>query len=586
MPSRQPAFPWFRTLATLLILAALAAGPARAADTSPAPDVVRIGYFANVTHAQALVGVARGDFARAFDGGPRVEFQTFNAGPSVIEAMFAGHLDIAYIGPSPTINGFMRSQGREVRVVAGSASNGVVIVVHKDSGITTLTQLRGRRIATPQLGNTQDISAKAFVLEGLGTTLREKGGDTDVFPVANADIEILFQKAQIDAAWVPEPWGARLVHQGTGRVLAEERELWPEGRFALTNVIVRKAFLDEHPALVKRFLQAHVGLTRELATNPADAQATIAAELKRLTTKAIPDEVLSNALARVDFTVDPSRASFDAFLRKGRALGLLPEGDQPLDGLFDTRLLDEVTAGRTASSDVEARRADDTPTLNLYPTPLEIGRAVVAMAREGILWQSIRLSMGRMLVGYFISVLGGLFIGVLCARVPLFRNTVGSAVLALQSLPSICWLPFALIWVGINESAIIVVVVLGALFAIAAATESAVRNVAPIYHKVGQVLGARGVVFWKDILFFAALPELVGGLKLGWSFAWRSLMAAELIRQDVLGVGRLLETGRQFNDVPMMVASMLVILTIGLLVDRVVFGFAERRIRQRYGLEK
>ncbi|PKO14252.1 ABC transporter permease, partial [candidate division BRC1 bacterium HGW-BRC1-1] len=133
---------------------------------------------------------------------------------------------------------------------------------------------------------------------------------------------------------------------------------------------------------------------------------------------------------------------------------------------------------------------------------------------------------------------------------------------------------------------IIVVVVLGALFSIAAATEHAIRNVAPIYHKVGLVLGARGIVFWKDILIFAALPELVGGLKLGWSFAWRSLMAAELIRQDVLGVGRLLETGRQFNDVPMMVASMLIILTIGLTVDRVVFGFAERRIRKRWGLTR
>lgn len=585
MPFTRQAFPWFRTFAALLFLVALASAPAHA-STAATPDVVRIGYFANVTHAQALVGVARGDFARAFEGGPRVEFQTFNAGPSVIEAIFAGHLDIAYVGPSPTINGFMRSQGREVRVVAGSAANGVVIVVHKDSGITTMSQLRGRRIATPQLGNTQDMSAKAFVLQVLGTTLREKGGDTDVIPVANSDIEILFQKGQVDAAWVPEPWGARLVHQGTGRILVEERELWPEGRFALTNVIVRKAFLDEHPALVKRFLEAHVRLTRELATSPADAQATIAAELKRLTTKAIPDAVLADSLARVEFTVDPSEASFAAFMRKGRALGLLPEGDVRLADLFDTRLLDEVTEGRTGSSAVESREADGAPTLNLYPTPFDIARAAVAMAREGILWQSIRLSMGRMLVGYSISVLGGLLIGVLCARVPLFRNTVGSGILALQSLPSICWLPFALIWVGINESAIIVVVVLGALFSIAAATESAVRNVPPIYHKVGQVLGAHGLVFWKDILFFAALPELVGGLKLGWSFAWRSLMAAELIRQDVLGVGRLLETGRQFNDVPMMVASMLIILTIGLLVDRVVFGFAERRIRRRYGLEK
>jgi NitT/TauT family transport system substrate-binding protein len=561
---------------------AMSAGVARGAEA----EAIRVGYFANVTHAQALVGVARGDFERAFEGGSKLEFQTFPAGPAVIEAIFAGRLDIAYIGPSPTINGFVRSEGREVRVVSGAAANGVVIVVRRGSGIETFDQLRGHRIASPQLGNTQDISAKSFVLDRLKVPLKERGGDTEVIPVANPDIEILFQKGQIDAAWIPEPWGARLVAQGTGTILGEEKDLWPDGRFALTNVIARKAFLDEHPDLVKKFLGAHVALTHELAADPQALRGVIQEQLKRLTTKEITDDVLSAALSRVQFTTDPGAASLEAFYVKGRRLELLPESNFDLKQLIDTRLLDEITSGRVNETAVAAAQADGTPTLNLVPTPMAVARSIGTLARDGLLWESIRLSMGRMLVGYLLSVLGGLIIGVLCARVLWFRLTVGSAVLALQSLPSICWLPFALIWVGINERAIIVVVVLGALFSIAAATEHAIRNVAPIYHKVGLVLGARGIVFWKDILIFAALPELVGGLKLGWSFAWRSLMAAELIRQDVLGVGRLLETGRQFNDVPMMVASMLIILTIGLTVDRVVFGFAERRIRKRWGLTR
>jgi NitT/TauT family transport system permease protein len=222
----------------------------------------------------------------------------------------------------------------------------------------------------------------------------------------------------------------------------------------------------------------------------------------------------------------------------------------------------------------------------VFPGPVDVFRSLREIAADGSLWIGIRQSMSRMAVGYAISVAGGITVGVLAARSWLFKETVGSLILSLQSLPSVCWLPIALIWVGINEKAILAVVILGALFSIAVATEGAIRNVPPIYLKVGEVLGARGFVFARDVLFFAALPELLGGLKLGWTFAWRSLMAAELIRQDTMGIGRLLEVGRQFNDVAMMLASMVVVLAIGLFVDGVVFGFLEQRIRRRWGLVK
>jgi NitT/TauT family transport system permease protein len=222
----------------------------------------------------------------------------------------------------------------------------------------------------------------------------------------------------------------------------------------------------------------------------------------------------------------------------------------------------------------------------LLPSPVAVGRAAREMLGSGLLWQSLGLSLYRMVVGYGLSVVIGTGLGIVLARNWLAKVTLGMVVVALQSLPSICWLPFALLWIGIDERAILAVVVLGATFSIATATENAVRNVAPIYLKIGQVLGARGFVFARDILFFAALPEWLGGMKLGWSFAWRSLMAAELIRQDALGVGRLLEIGRAFNDVPMMMAAMLMIVALGLLVDRGLFGVLERRVRRSYGLEK
>ena len=222
----------------------------------------------------------------------------------------------------------------------------------------------------------------------------------------------------------------------------------------------------------------------------------------------------------------------------------------------------------------------------IFPGPKQVVESLWAMACDGTLWASTVLSMKRMLVGDSISVVGGVTVGGLCARSWVFKETIGSLILALQSLPSVCWLPLALIWVGINEWSILAVVILGALFSIAVSTEGAIRNIPPIYLKVGRVLGARRWSFARDILFFAALPELVGGLKIGWTFAWRSLMAAELIRQDIMGIGRMLETGRSFNDAAMMFATILVILAIGLVVDRLVFGQLERKIRLRWGLEK
>lgn len=586
------------------------------------PQVVRIGYFPNVTHAQALVGMQRGDFAKAL-APATVEGLPFNAGPSVIEAIFAGQIDIAYIGPSPTLNGYIKTKGEEVRLISGSATNGVVIVGNSKMGIDSMEKLRGARVATPQLANTQDIAAKYFLPEKFGFTMGINPGETQVIPIANPDVEILFEKQQLEAAWIPEPWASRLIEKGLGNAIAFEQDFWENKSFTLTGVIARKGFLEEHPDLVRQFLVAHEQLTKELAANPNEFIAPINAEIQRLTGKTLPESVLRNALSHVGFSTDPDRATYDGYLAMGQKLGFLPGEAVSLDNLFSfvsnsqneqptlqvqtqwgvaivsLVLALSLLAGSWYSekgvqvlfvsgliSFWQFASALELVPRYLLPGPLDVLTSFWGLIQNGTLVHSIFESLSRMAIGYSISVVAGLLLGAFIAASPKAKQTIGSLVLSLQSLPSICWLPFALLWVGLNEQAIIVVIILGALFSIAVTTENAFHNIPPIYSRVGRTLGARNITLAKDILFFAALPEIIGGLKVGWTFAWRSLMAAELIRSDVAGVGHLLEVGRQFNDISQMIAAIVVILIIGITVDRWIFATLERTVRRRWGLEK
>ncbi|MGI8908552.1 MAG: ABC transporter substrate-binding protein [Candidatus Sumerlaeaceae bacterium] len=318
------------------------------AGPAAAEEVVKLGYFPNVTHAQAVIGVARGDFQKALGPDVKLETSVYNAGPSVIEAVYAGHLDIAYVGPSPIINGFIQSKGEEVRVIAGAAINGVLIVGNKQRGITKLDQLKGKTIASPQLGNTQDISAKDFVVSHLKTNLKDRGGDTEVLPIPNPDIENLFAKNQLDAAWVPEPWGSRLISKGFAVLISEEKELWPGKRFSLTNVIARREFLEKHPELVKNVLQAHVKLTYELQSNPSSFADVLNAELKKLTSKDLPADVMQSALRYTQFTNDPGPESFEKFYKMGKELKLVRGTSLDLARLIDTTLLKQIEAANPA----------------------------------------------------------------------------------------------------------------------------------------------------------------------------------------------------------------------------------------------
>src|SRR3712207_5365203 len=210
--------------------------PAFSQPVNEQSKTLRIGYFPNINHAQAVIGFGRGDFQNALGDNVQVTTQIFNAGPSAIEALFANQIDVTYIGPGPAINGYVRSGGEALRIISGSTSGGAVFVVRNDSGINSPQDLANKKFATPELGNTQDVALRNYLLDN-GYNTRDKGGNVEVLPVKNPDIVTLFLTKQIDGAWVPEPWGERLVREGGGKIFVDERDLWPpEGKFVTTHI--------------------------------------------------------------------------------------------------------------------------------------------------------------------------------------------------------------------------------------------------------------------------------------------------------------------------------------------------------------
>jgi NitT/TauT family transport system substrate-binding protein len=316
------------------------------AGCSPVEEkTVRIGYFPNITHAQAIIGIASGMFQESLGKEAKISALTFNAGPSVIEALFAGELDIAYIGPNPAINGYVKSKGEALRIISGAASGGAGLVIRQGSGIESIKDFRGKKIASPQLGNTQDVALRAWLRNG-GYKLKENGGDVQVIPVQNPDQLTLFVKKEIDGAWTVEPWVSRLIKEGGGSLFLDEASLWPEGEFVTANIIVSKKFLDGHKAAVKRFLKAHVVMTEWINDNRVKAKKIINSELKRITGKALPDDIMDSAFSRIKITYDPIKDSLFISARQAFEQGFLGKEMPELSGIYDLSILNEVLMER------------------------------------------------------------------------------------------------------------------------------------------------------------------------------------------------------------------------------------------------
>ncbi len=303
--------------------------------------MIRAGHFPNITHAQGLIGQATGWFDKAVGPQARVEWKVFNAGPSAIEALYAGELDLTYIGPNPTITGYVRSRGEALRVVAGATSGGALLVVREDSGIRTPEDFHGKKIASPQMGNTQDVALRAWLAQH-NLKLRERGGDVQVIPVSNADQLTLFLRKQIDGAWAPEPWASRLIGEAQGRVFLDERDLWPNGRFVTTNLIVSTKFLNAHRDLVKKWVKAHVDLTEWINKNLPESKRILDDEIKKETGKALPPALIDASFAHLELTWDPVRSSLLQSAKMAFDAGFLGREMPDLSGLYDLSLLNEV----------------------------------------------------------------------------------------------------------------------------------------------------------------------------------------------------------------------------------------------------
>lgn len=306
-------------------------------------DEVRLGFFPNVTHAPALVGVEQGLFEESL-GDTELTTSTFNAGPEAVEALFADALDVTYIGPNPAINAFAQSNGEAIRIVSGSTSGGAFLVTKPE--ITSADDLKGQKVATPQLGNTQDVALRTWLKdEGLSSDT-SGGGDVSIVPQANADTLTAFQNGDIAGAWVPEPWATRLIKEAGGKVLVDEATLWPEGRYVTTHIIVRTAFLDEYPGTVKAILEGHQKALAQIESEPEQSQADVNAQIEALTDKPLPTDVLAAAWENLTFTDDPIASSLKTSAEDAEEVGLLDPVD--LEGIYDLSILNSllVEAGK------------------------------------------------------------------------------------------------------------------------------------------------------------------------------------------------------------------------------------------------
>ena len=293
---------------------------------------LRVGHFPNITHAQALVASQlqrQGKNWYAEQLGPDVTIQWFvyNAGPSAMEAIFANSIDLTYVGPNPVLNAYVKSQGDEIRVVSGAAVGGAALVIQGDGKLTKPQDFKGKKIATPQLGNTQDVAARVWAKKA-GFRVTQLGGDVLILPTANPDQLALFQQKKIDAVWTVEPWVTRLELEANGKVLVEQKD-------ALTTVLASSTrFLKERSELAKKFVAGHVALTKWIGEHPTEAKELVRAELKEVTKRELPAATADRAWPRLTFTSEVSRPVWDTLLSEAKSVGFLKEATN-LDRLIE-----------------------------------------------------------------------------------------------------------------------------------------------------------------------------------------------------------------------------------------------------------
>lgn len=335
-----------RFLSFLLIILVLGE-----AQSTAAPVIVRVGHFPNLTHAQALIGHSgtranSGWFEKRMGPDIQVQWFVYNAGPTAMEALLAGSIDLAYVGPNPAVNAHVRSRGQEIRIIAGACSGGAALLVQPDGRIRTDADFKGKKIATPQFGNTQDVAARSW-LRSKGFRVTMTGGDVLVIPTSNPDQLALFKKAEIDGAWTIEPWVSRLQLEANAKIYLSESDAWPEtgGRYITTHLVTSVRFLQAHTDTAKKWIAAHLDLTDWITQNPAKAQHLVNDELKAETSRPLPQAVLQTAWPRLEFTIDPITPSVLKSADSAHRIGFFRQKPD-LSQLYNLTLLNQVLRDR------------------------------------------------------------------------------------------------------------------------------------------------------------------------------------------------------------------------------------------------
>jgi len=324
------------------------AAPSSGSTGTPASQL-RLGYFANVTHSTAIVGVANGFFTAKL-GSTKLSTQIFSAGPTEMTALLAGKIDAAYVGPSSALTAYIQSKGTALKIIAGAETGGAELVV--DSSITSVADLKGKTIADPQLGNTQDVALRYWLKQQGYTTTLQGSGDVNIQPEANSTTLTEFKEGKIQGAWVPEPYASRLVDEDGAHVLVDEKTLWPGGQFATTNLVVNTAYLNAHPQTVEELLEGQIAANAWIEANPAQAQTVVNTQLTSLGGSALKPAEITRAWGEESVTNDPLASSLQTELDHAVADGLLK--NSPIDGIYDLTLLNQALTAAgdpTVSSD-------------------------------------------------------------------------------------------------------------------------------------------------------------------------------------------------------------------------------------------
>lgn len=527
---------------------------------------LRVGYFPNITHAQALIAQqmeleGRSWFAARLPEGTKIFWQPYNAGPAAMEGLTLGTIDLSYVGPSPAIMAYIQ-RGGSVRVVSGSAEGGAALVVRQDISAKEPKNFIGKAIATPQLGNTQDVACRAWLIKN-GIPVTTSGGLVQIVPTKNPDQLALFKAGTLEAAWTVEPWVSRLELEANGKIAKEDSGTVTTVLASATETISRRS------ALLTEFVKAHSELTAWINANPEEAKILLQRALTRETRTEFPQRIVNNAFPRIKFTAQLNKNSLQSYIEDGYTAALIPEKINVNDLVSLENTETESGAG-------------------IFPLPSKILVFLWNGLFDGSIVSALWVTLRRLVLGYAIGFVIAIPLGLLLAQSRFMRETLGVLALGFQSLPSVCWVPISLVIFGQDERTILSVVVMGSVWSLMLATENGIRSVPPLYLRAARTMGSKHFHLWTRVMFPAALPSIFSGMKQGWAFAWRSLMSAEIYVYILsgIGLGWMLNAGREEMNVEKVYGIMLVIIVVGLVMDRLCFAPVERWLRERWGLEK